>query len=436
MGRKRSTWNDRKADPYTMHQERDLPPVEKYLIGDPSAFAEDVHAELPDDEALGRNEIGLPNMPASNLNHKDVEEWNSGDAYDNASTFSPEDRDRKETPDVPVDQMNDRKVASPTPKQSARSVFAALERKAFNCTKIAQALLPGAPQSLIEEQSYELMALPDEFVIATVLRLAADEEEEKDSGEDKEAGEKHEEEDKEADRKEKAAAILREAQAQARRVLAGDDEDEDDSDDEDEKSEDDSDDSDDDEEKDGGSKKSSLDFSDDQIEAMLREMIAEDKEEEEDAKAEAGMMHREMMDHDAMPMHAGEELHAMDMDISMDMMGDEDPEIDAMLKDMMDHQSMGMDSGMHMHSSTEFDIGMDPRLDVVASETLAGDDTLQNLFNNTIPEEARTAAPVRETAKTAGVQSLGGRVKEAADTEEDYDLSKLWTQAPDISGVY
>jgi hypothetical protein len=421
MGRKRSTWN-RKADPYTMHQDRDLPPVEKYLIGDPSAFAEDVHQDLPDDAALGRNEIGLPNMPASNLNHKDVEEWNSGDAYDNASTFSPEDRDRKETPDVPVEQMNDRKIA--TPKRSAREVYAALERKAFHCTKIAQALLPGAPQGLIEDQSYELMALPDEFVLATVMRLAADEEEE--TEDKKDAGKKHgeeEEEDKKEDRKAKAAELMR----QAKMLLAGEDDEDDDGDEDDEKEDEKE------EEKEGGKKKSSYDYSDAQIEAMLREMM----DDEDDAEAEA-MMREMMMEeeagmgHDSMDM----DMHSMDMD--MHGMGDEDPEIDAMLKDMMNHDSMDMHSGMdmHMHSSTEFDIGMNPMMDVVASDSLAGDETLQNLFNNTIPKEARTEAPVRETAKTAGVQSLGGRVKEAAETEEDYDLSKLWKHDPDTSDMY
>lgn len=398
MGRKRSTWN-RKADPYQMNQERDLPPVEKYLIGDPSAFAEDVHQELPDDAALGRNEIGLPNMPASNLNHKDVEEWNSGDAYDNASTFSPQDRDRKETPDVPVDQMNDRKVA----KTSARDVFAALERKAYSCTKIAQALLPGAPLAMIENQSYELMALPDSYVLSTLLRIAGDEEEEMEEEEKKDAAEEEEKEDDKGEKKE------------ASKKSAEDDEDED-------KDEDKSDD-DEEEEKEGGKKKSSQDFSDDQIEAMLREMMDEDH-------AASPMME------EAMDMHGTEEVDAM-MDMhSMDMHGEEDPEIDAMLQDMMQHGGGGMGMDMHTHASTEFDIGMNPSMDVVASESIAGDETLQNLFNNTIPKEARTPAPVRENAKTAGVQSLGGRVKEAAEAGEDsYDLSSLWKQDPDISDV-
>lgn len=383
MGRKRSTWNGkRNADPYTMNQERNHPPVTDYMIGDPSAFGEDVHQDLPDDPALGRNEIGMPNLPASNLNHKDSDEWNSADPYDNANTFSPADRDRKETPDVPIDQMNDRKVAN---QSSPREVFASLQKKAFLCTKIAEAMLPGAPQSLIEEQSYELMALPDEFVTAAIARLAADDEDEKEEKEDKKEEEDHDDDDKEEKE---------------------------------------------DEDKKESKKKSSPSFSDESVEAMLREMMDEEEDEETEA------MLREMMNEEAgMPQEGTMHMHGGDLP------SEDDPEIDAMLQDMMQHGAMNMDeAGMGYHASTEFDIGMNPMMDVTSSELLAQDDTLQNLFNNTIPKEIREAnaeaAAVQANSKTAsrGVHSLGGRVKEAADTEEDLDLSKLWRHDPDISG--
>lgn len=391
MGRKRSTWN-KKADPYTMNQDRDLPPVTKYLIGDPSAFGEDVHTNLPNDAELGRNEIGQPNMPASNLNHKDVEEWNSADPYDNAATFSPEDRDRREVPEINVEASRH--------TTSARDVYAALEKKAYYCSKIATALLPGAPESLIEDQTYELMSLPDAYVKATLLRLAAeDEAEEKDEEKEDEKGEDEEKEDEKEDK---------------------------------------------DEDKESGKKKANWQYlDDDSVEAMLREMM----EEEDDAETEA--MLREMLEEEDVEEMIEEELDqhvedlhsdAMLMD-SMDMEEealDEDPEIDAMLRDMMDHDSMDL-SEAGDHAATDFDIGMNPMMDVVASESIAGDATLQNLFNNTIPKEARQSTSVAEKpSKTAsskrGVSTLGGRVKGASNTGSDLDdLSKLWASDPDIS---
>ena len=410
MGRKRSTWNKRrKADPGMMNQERNLPPVTDYLIGDPSAFGEDVHQDLPDDEALGRNEVGMSNLPASNLNHKDVEGWNTSDPYDNASTFSPADRDRTHTPDVPIDQMNDRKIAS------NRQVLAGLERKAWNCTKIAEALLPGAPSSMIEDQTYELMTLPDNFVLAAVLRIAGDEEVEE--------VEEEVEEEKESKKKKASSkvALLRQMLAEA------EEEDEDEDDKEDDKE---------DEEKESKKKKAGY-ISDAQAMSMLREMVAEMAEDEDDEKESSD--HKEE-DHEEEDKKEASPAPHSPLEADMDMYG-EDPEIDAMLEDMMTHDSM--DAAMHdegMHSSTEFDIGMNPVMDVVAAEELAGDTTLQNLFTNTIPKEARQSAPVAQastrTATSTGVSTLGGRVKEAADTEEDLDLSKLWKQDPDISGSF
>jgi hypothetical protein len=188
MSRRRLTWNNRVADPYTMNQERQQPAHDKYLIGGPSEFAEDPHSPMPNDRALGRNEIGMPNLSEWNLTHKDAEEWNSGAPYDNERRAS-------------------------MSREAARDVYARLEKKAFQCVKIATALLPGASDALIEEQALDFMSLPDDVVIATVVRLAAEEdgEEEEEEYDEKEAGEDEEEEEDD----EVVEAMLREMLAEA-----------------------------------------------------------------------------------------------------------------------------------------------------------------------------------------------------------------------------
>lgn len=346
MTRKRSTWNNRQADPYTMHQDRDHRPAEDYLIGDPSAFAEDVHDELPNDEALGRNEVGMPNMPASNMDHKDADKWNSDEAYDNSHTFSPEDRDGEEKLDTPIEDMNGRRMSS-------RDVYAALERKAYSCSRIAEALLPGAPESLLAQQTFELMSLPDNFVIATLQRIAESEEE--DHKED------HKEEDKKEAGKEHKSEEDHKEEADEKKEAA-------DCEDEDEKEEDEKKESmekDEDEDSDKESKKASEVMSDLEVEMMMREMT-----EEED--------------------------------------------VDAMMEEAV--------AAPMMEEATEFDIELDPTMDMVANQ----DETLNNLFEDTVPRASRQA----------GVQSLG-HVKSASSAEGDLDdLSKLWKTDPDVSGSF
>lgn len=382
MSRKRSTWNtNRKADPYQMNQERDTTPVKDYLIGDSSAFGEGVHQDLPKDEELGRNEVGLPNPEPSNMDHKDVDKWNSQDSYDNSDTVTPKDADGKGDLAVPVEDMNDRKVA--TQKQSAREVFAALERKAYHCTKIAHALLPGAPMAMIEDQSYELMALPDNFVLAAVTRLAKEDEKEDEVKEDEKEASKDETPEKEEEVKEES------------------------------------------------DKKSSSDLSDREIEAMLREMREEAEEEAEEDEKEASKdeapekeeVKEEVKEEAPEKEEAKEE--APEKEASMDSV---DPEINAMIEDMLGEDAM---------PEEEISFEMTPMMDVTSTEDMMVDPELLHIFDNTIPKEARATHEASVTAKTAsqGVQSLG-RVKEASTTKGDYDLSKLWHCDPDISGLF
>lgn len=422
MSRKRLSWIYKTADPFTMNQDHSQPGHDDYVIGDPSAFAEDVHRDLPDDEALGRNEIGQPNMSEWNLNHKDVDEWNSGDAYDNGDTFAGGDKKRQ----------------SSMQRDAARDVYARLEKKAFQCVKIASAILPGAPEALVEEQAFDLMALPDEAVIATVLRLAADDEDEEDGDDEKEASDVFAED-------------------------SDDDEDDDDSKDasEDEDDEDEAKDASDDEDEDdeGADKEASFgDLDDDRIEAMLREMIAEDDEDEddedEDEEDDDDDSKDASDDEDVDEDDEKESMHMDDMDaLGGDDMMEEDPEVDAMIRDMMDHQQEPvMESSQDdidlnfdgpVANDNSFDVEMEPTMDVVGTNIDENDDVLRSLFADTVPEEAREKSSAPQTRQASqkrqqsrGVQTLGGRVKEAANGEGDVDLSKLWASDPDVSDIF
>lgn len=334
--RKRLSWNNKQADPYTMNQDRKQPAGDAYLIGGPSEFAEDIHEPLPDDVALGRNEIGMPNMSEWNLTHKDVEEWNSDDAYDNMKGKSA--------------RMD---------KEAARDVFARLEKKAFQCVKIAQTLLPTASEAIIEEQAYEFMSLPDSVVIATCLRLAEAEEDDEDEAESE------------------AEASLW--------VNAGDDEDEEDDDDDD----------------------------DEQVEAMLREMIAaeKDKEAEKDGE-EDGEEEKEA---------AGKKGE------------DDEDDVDALIDDMLSDAEASyfdLDETDVDASNDDFEIEMEPVLEKMShAEIQENDEVLRSLF-------AKEATPKKQASKPKGVQTLGGRVKEAAAEDDGFDLSKLWQTDPDVSDLF
>jgi hypothetical protein len=125
MARQRLSWDEKKvaeiskkADPYTMNQTRMNPPVEKYQTGGPDAWAETPDMKTPW-KTEGRTETGHP-----------------------------------------------------APEQAAAAVMAArkLEGKALQCITIAQRMLPGAADSIIEEQATDLMYLPEKSVMATLQR--------------------------------------------------------------------------------------------------------------------------------------------------------------------------------------------------------------------------------------------------------------------------
>lgn len=154
--RERSTWNrdevktkvaalPKRADPYTMNQDHPQPAADKYVTGDPSTFAEDVHTpntwevEYKGDE-VKRDEIGLPDFRPDTFNHSE---------------------------------------------KTAREV---LLKKADLCVAVARLMLAGTKQAsdlpTIENQAYALMYLPDQQLIDTHKRLAG--EQQQDDGDDDE----------------------------------------------------------------------------------------------------------------------------------------------------------------------------------------------------------------------------------------------------------
>lgn len=148
--RQRLSWNEEKvadimkqADPYTMNQTRTNPPAGKYDVGGPSDFAEDQNKNTPWKNE-GRTETGHP-----------------------------------------------------APAREAVVQARKLEDKALKCITIAQRMLPGSTDEILEDQATDLMFLPEKAIMATLSRQAALAS--KIAGETKEDEEKEEKEEKEVE---------------------------------------------------------------------------------------------------------------------------------------------------------------------------------------------------------------------------------------------
>ena len=121
--RQRLSWDKEKtaeimkqADPYAMNQTRTNPPIEKYHTGDPSAWGEDQHMATPW-KTEGRTETGHP-----------------------------------------------------APAREAVVQARKLEDKALKCITIAQRMLPGADETVVEDQATDFMFLPERSIQATLQR--------------------------------------------------------------------------------------------------------------------------------------------------------------------------------------------------------------------------------------------------------------------------
>lgn len=123
MSRQRLSWDEKKvaeiakqADPYTMNQTRSNPPAEKYKNWDTETGGEGVDTRTPW-KTEGRTETGHP-----------------------------------------------------APEREAVMAARKLEDKALKCITIAQRMLPGAVDAMIEEQATDLMYLPEKCILATLQR--------------------------------------------------------------------------------------------------------------------------------------------------------------------------------------------------------------------------------------------------------------------------
>lgn len=151
----------KKADPYTLGRDKENPPVEKYMTGDPDSWAETPYS-MHMWEGEKREETGHP---------------------------------------APMDHNYgaDKKVAALTSAKEMRA-------KALKCVRIAEALFPNASEALLTQQGFDFMELSPRAVEATLKRLADDA-----AADDKDAEEAKEADDAEDD-------ILKEARAQLAEV--------------------------------------------------------------------------------------------------------------------------------------------------------------------------------------------------------------------------
>ena len=175
--RQAGNWYERTADPYTMNQDRTHVPVEEYMTGDPSSWAEDPVRDLSDMDGTDRDELGLPALQPEAWSHKGEDEWGAdgGAAYDNDKLAGSSLREAK----VRLAKMQRH-----------------FEKKALQCVRIAEALLPDADEEVIAQQALDFMPLPDDSLLETSLRLQAAKKGEEHEGE--EEGEEKEEKEKEA----------------------------------------------------------------------------------------------------------------------------------------------------------------------------------------------------------------------------------------------
>ena len=169
--RERTTWNradvqkqasamKRADDPRAMNQDHlsQQPSADKYLTGDPSTFAEDVHPSgknWKDEYSNGqtsRNEIGMPEM--------------RGDTFNNPETDPGSSPARGGARQAAIDEET-------------------LVKKADLCCKVARQILGSkAVEAAIEDQALALMNLSDTDLIATVNRMAQDQDQDQAKSED------------------------------------------------------------------------------------------------------------------------------------------------------------------------------------------------------------------------------------------------------------
>jgi hypothetical protein len=394
--RERSTWNRtevqkkaaqiKKADIYTMNQDHPQPAFDKYVTGDPSDFAEDVHSpneweqEYSGDE-VKRDEIGMPEFRSDTFKHSE--------------------------------------------KTASKEV---LLKKADLCVAVATLMLSGkkiASATAIEDQAVALMYVPDQELIATHARLAADQDDDGD------------EDDKGQQQSKQGGEVPPQFLEHMKKK-------EDDDGDKDE------------DKKDQGEKKQAQQQDQDQGQA-------EESEQEQSKQA------KEDGDGGDQNAKANKNWPVSDKKAAQDMMA-QMQQMQAQLQQMMQAmqqpqapmaaQEHDLDQMLAQDSCgpmAEQDIEMDPfQMDDAMGEMGPEDEALKNLFaseddqDQQVQEEQEQAAQEQQkqaksvrtastrtvgTRPTAGVSKLGGGSKTASASSVD-NLSSLWQSAPDVRGAF
>jgi len=426
--RERTTWNrseiqkqasamsKRAEDPRAMNQDhlQRQPSADKYLTGDPSTFAEDVHpsgqnwkAEYSDGETA-RDEIGLPEMRGDTFSHPETDPGSSSARGGGGGARQ-----------ASLDEET-------------------LVKKADLCCKVARQMLGSkAVEAAVEDQALALMNLSDPDLIATVNRLAQDQE---DQGQAQDQGEKQAQDqqaqDQDQGQGEKQAKELPPEfleQIQKKKDEAKDKKDD----------------------KEASAKLGTLEQIAQQVQQMaqqLQQMMQGQQQEQVQQVQQVPMEQQgqgqQVQQGQTMAEHQQQALDAMLQEQSNDQM------IDQMLAQGQQPQVQGLDAndfGIQMDSPS-MDIGevpMGPE-DEVLSTLFANNAEVQNAQQAHIlqhgapaPMQVQATTPQTRTASTrtigtrptAGVSQLGGSPTPSAGGDVE-KLSNLWNSAPDVSDVF
>lgn len=403
--RERSTWNrddvmtkaaalNKKADPYTMNQDHPQPAADKYVTGDPSTFAEDVHTpntwevEYKGDE-VKRDEIGLPDFRPDTFNHAE-------------------------------------KTAT------SREVHV---KKAKLCVEVARLMLAGqktAGTRAIEDQAYALMFMPDEALIATHQRLANEQGEDEDQGDD-EGQEKQAQDEK----KDEAQGEQKQAQQESK------DEKKDEAQGEQKQAQD---------QDDKGQQEQAKQASPaDKTAALVSQVVVAlqsgnfktAQEQIQQLVQQTAQGQQQVMSQEQMQAQIQQMIQqAMGQQVQQVPMAQQQaPQVQS--DEQVLDQMLAQDSCGPM---AEVDIQMDPaQMDVLAGELGPEDEALRTLFAQDDESqdqggEQQKQANVRTastrtvgTRPSAGVAKLGGA---ASSGSAGPDLSSLWPSAPDVRDVF
>jgi hypothetical protein len=417
-------------DPTAMNQDhiQRQPPADKYLTGDPSTFAEDVHPSAKNwkaeytDGTTTRDEIGLPEMRDDTFNHPE-------------------------------------KDPGSTPARGGGGRQASLDeetlvKKADLCCKVARQILgPKAVDAAVEDQALALMAMSDSDLIATVNRMAQDQEQEQGQQEKQAQGkkdlppefleniEKKKEEAKEASGKRAQDQEQGQGQQEQKQAQQG------------------------------------------QMPDFIKEKIEEKEEKKEDKEASKKLGTLEQMAQQLQQMaqqvqqmmqQQGQQQQAPmqqeqqgQMQQEQQAQQQEQQALDQMLQQQSNDQmidQMLQQQPMQMAANNELGVQIDsPSMDIGEVSMTPEDDVLTTLFaNNTEVQNAQQAHTLQHgapaslqvqasggmtrtastrtmgTKPTAGVSTIGGLgspspAPSGGDVEK---LSALWNSAPDVSDVF